>query len=128
MIFIIFLTGTIRTQQILNLIYFEGHCNRIKIVETLDRALSLEYNIHKVDHVKKPFPCLVTSHLLYFLALKGLKNKKAKLCPRSSSWTFCTNKNSFFKYNSLASLIHIFFANVIIILSHLYTFKIYMKL
>ncbi|XP_007952257.1 amine sulfotransferase-like [Orycteropus afer afer] len=72
-------SGTIWTQQILSLIYFEEHRNRTELVETIDRAPFLEYNICKVDFLKRPSPRLFTSHIPYYLAPKGLKNKEAKI-------------------------------------------------
>ncbi|XP_006840043.1 PREDICTED: amine sulfotransferase-like [Chrysochloris asiatica] len=72
-------SGTIWTQQILSLIYFEEHRNRTDNVETLDRAPFLEYNIRKVDFHARPSPRLFCSHIPYYLAPKGLKNKKAKI-------------------------------------------------
>ncbi|XP_014721703.1 amine sulfotransferase-like [Equus asinus] len=72
-------SGTIWTQQILSLIYFEGHRNRTEMVDTIDRVPFLEYNVHKMDHQKRPSPRLFSSHLPYYLAPKGLKNKRAKI-------------------------------------------------
>ncbi|XP_075410086.1 amine sulfotransferase-like [Tenrec ecaudatus] len=72
-------SGTIWTQQILSLIYFEDHRNGTTHMETLDRAPFLEYNIRKMDFFKRPSPRLFSSHLPYYLAPKGLKNKKAKI-------------------------------------------------
>uniref|UniRef100_G3U845 Sulfotransferase n=1 Tax=Loxodonta africana TaxID=9785 RepID=G3U845_LOXAF len=72
-------SGTIWTQQILSLIYFEEHRNRTSHVETLERVPFLEYNVGKVDFLNQPSPHLFTSHLPYYLVLKGLKNKKAKI-------------------------------------------------
>ncbi|XP_059128963.1 amine sulfotransferase-like [Peromyscus eremicus] len=72
-------SGTIWTQQILSLIYFEGHRNRTENVQTVDRAPFFEYNIHNLDYVKMPSPRIFTSHLAYYLVPKGLKKKKAKI-------------------------------------------------
>ncbi|MXQ98153.1 hypothetical protein E5288_WYG003944 [Bos mutus] len=71
-------SGTIWTQQTLSLIYYEGHRNRTEIVNTADRSPFLEYNLHKIDFEKRPSPRLFASHVPYYLAPKGLKNKKAK--------------------------------------------------
>ncbi|XP_010860266.1 PREDICTED: amine sulfotransferase-like [Bison bison bison] len=71
-------SGTIWTQQILSLIYYEGHRNRTEIVNTADRSPFLEYNLHKIDFEKRPSPRLFASHVPYYLAPKGLKNKTAK--------------------------------------------------
>ncbi|KAF5919981.1 hypothetical protein HPG69_014347, partial [Diceros bicornis minor] len=78
--------------RILSLIYFEGHRNRTEIVDTSDRVPFLEYNIGKVDNYRRPSPRLFASHLPYYLAPKGLKNKKAKVCHRNSLWTFSQTK------------------------------------
>lgn len=72
-------SGTIWTQQILSLIYFEGHRSRTEIVKTVDRVPFLEYNIHKIDFLARPSPRLFASHLPYYLVPKGLKSKKAKI-------------------------------------------------
>ncbi|XP_036270935.1 amine sulfotransferase-like isoform X2 [Pipistrellus kuhlii] len=72
-------SGTIWTQQILSLIYFEGHRNRTENLSTLDRVPFLEYNIRKTDYLKRPSPRLFCSHLPYYLVPKGLKRKKAKI-------------------------------------------------
>ncbi|XP_045429292.1 amine sulfotransferase-like isoform X1 [Pipistrellus kuhlii] len=72
-------SGTIWTQQILSLIYFEGHRNRTENLSTLDRVPFLEYNVRKTDFLKRPSPRLFCSHLPYYLVPKGLKRKKAKI-------------------------------------------------
>ncbi|KAM9666955.1 amine sulfotransferase-like [Trichechus inunguis] len=72
-------SGTIWTQQILSLIYFEEHRNKTSHLETLDRVPFLEYNVREVDFVNRPSPRLFASHLPCYLAPKGLKNKKAKI-------------------------------------------------
>ncbi|XP_074189578.1 amine sulfotransferase isoform X2 [Rhinolophus sinicus] len=72
-------SGTIWTQQILSLIYFEGHRSRTEIVKTIDRVPFLEYNIHKIDFLERPSPRLFSTHLPYYLVPKGLKSKKAKI-------------------------------------------------
>uniref|UniRef100_A0A5F9DFP1 Sulfotransferase n=1 Tax=Oryctolagus cuniculus TaxID=9986 RepID=A0A5F9DFP1_RABIT len=72
-------SGTVWTQQILSLIYFEGHRNRTEKWDTLDRVPFLEYNIRNVDIENRPSPRLFASHLPYYLAPKSLKNNKAKI-------------------------------------------------
>ncbi|XP_046282360.1 amine sulfotransferase-like [Marmota monax] len=72
-------SGTFWTQQILSLIYFEGHRNRTENITTALRAPFVEYNNHNVDHSKRPSPRFFTSHLQYNLVPKGLKNQKAKV-------------------------------------------------
>lgn len=73
------------SQQILSLIYFEGYRNRTEIVETVgNRVPFLEYKLHTRDHHKRPSPLIFSSHMSYYLALKYLKNKKAKVWHRNN--------------------------------------------
>ncbi|KAK7835293.1 hypothetical protein U0070_017829, partial [Myodes glareolus] len=72
-------SGTIWTQQILSLIYFEGHRNNTENLQTMDRAPFFEYNIRNVDFTKMPSPRIFSSHLPYYLVPKVLKNKKVKI-------------------------------------------------
>ncbi|XP_062043236.1 amine sulfotransferase-like [Lepus europaeus] len=72
-------SGTIWAQQILSLIYFEGHRNRMENLETAFRVPFFEYSRRLMDIENRPSPRLFTSHLPYYLAPKGLKNKKAKV-------------------------------------------------
>ncbi|XP_036103649.1 amine sulfotransferase-like [Molossus molossus] len=72
-------SGTIWMQQILSLIYFEEHRNGTENVDTIDRIPFLEYNLRKADFINRPSPRLFCSHIPYYLAPKGLKNKKAKI-------------------------------------------------
>nr|XP_019575561.1 PREDICTED: amine sulfotransferase-like [Rhinolophus sinicus] len=72
-------SGTIWAQQILSLIYFEGHRSRTEIVKTIDRVPFFEYNLHKMDFIARPSPRLFSTHLPYYLVPKGLKSKKLRL-------------------------------------------------
>ncbi|CAO2628046.1 Amine sulfotransferase [Lemmus lemmus] len=72
-------SGTVWTQQILSLIYFEGHRNNSENIRTMDRAPFFEYNIHNVDFAKMPSPRIFSSHLPYYLVPKVLKDKKVKI-------------------------------------------------
>ncbi|XP_007521099.1 amine sulfotransferase-like [Erinaceus europaeus] len=72
-------SGTIWTQQILSLIYFEDHRYRTKHVDTIDRAPFLEYNLRNVDFLSRPSPRIFTTHMPYYLVPKGLKKTKAKI-------------------------------------------------
>lgn len=72
-------SGTIWAQQILSLIYFEGHRNSTENIETMDRVPFFEYNIHNLDYVNMRSPRIFASHLPYYLVPKGLKNKKTKI-------------------------------------------------
>ncbi|XP_053237714.1 amine sulfotransferase-like isoform X1 [Podarcis raffonei] len=72
-------SGTIWTQNILSLIYHEGHRDGTEKVDLLDRVPWLEYNIRNVDYISRPSPRLFASHLPYYLAPKGLRNRRAKV-------------------------------------------------
>ncbi|XP_037376859.1 amine sulfotransferase-like [Talpa occidentalis] len=72
-------SGTIWTQQILSLIYFENHRNRTESINVNIRAPYIEYNLQKTDFSKRPSPRIFCTHLPYHLVPKGLKNKKAKI-------------------------------------------------
>ncbi|XP_075801826.1 amine sulfotransferase-like isoform X1 [Microtus pennsylvanicus] len=72
-------SGTVWTQQILSLIYFEGHRNNTENIQTMDRAPFFEYNIHNVDFAKMPSPRIFSTHLPYYLVPKVFKNKKVKI-------------------------------------------------
>ncbi|XP_078504656.1 amine sulfotransferase-like isoform X2 [Lissotriton helveticus] len=72
-------SGTVWTQQILSLIYYEGHRNKTENLQTIDRVPGLENNVRKVNFDQQPSPRLFVSHLPYYLTPKGLKNKKAKV-------------------------------------------------
>ncbi|XP_005363660.1 amine sulfotransferase-like [Microtus ochrogaster] len=72
-------SGTIWTQQILSLIYFEGHRNNTENIQTIDRAPFFEYNNHNVDFAKIPSPRIFSTHLPYYLVPKVFKNKKVKI-------------------------------------------------
>ncbi|XP_077875470.1 amine sulfotransferase isoform X2 [Ictidomys tridecemlineatus] len=82
-------SGTIWTQQILSLIYFEGHRNRTEDIKTMDRAPFFEYNPRNLDFIKMPSPRIFTSHMPYYLVPKGLKNKKAKFLADTTSLFVC---------------------------------------
>uniref|UniRef100_A0A8C8VQJ3 Sulfotransferase n=1 Tax=Pelusios castaneus TaxID=367368 RepID=A0A8C8VQJ3_9SAUR len=72
-------TGTVWSQNILSLIYYEGHRNETEKTETIDRVPWLEYNFNKMNYGQRPSPRLFSSHLPYYLAPRGLKNKRAKV-------------------------------------------------
>ncbi|KAK2498314.1 hypothetical protein MC885_003103 [Smutsia gigantea] len=52
---------------------------RMANVETVDQLPFLEYNVAGRHFDKRPSPRLFCSHLPYYLAPRGLKNKKAKV-------------------------------------------------
>ncbi|XP_041509208.1 amine sulfotransferase-like [Microtus oregoni] len=72
-------SGTIWAQQILSLIYFEGHRNNTENILTIDRAPFFEYNHRNVDFAKMPSPRTFATHLPYYLVPKVFKNKKVKI-------------------------------------------------
>ncbi|KAM6185193.1 amine sulfotransferase-like [Rhynchocyon petersi] len=96
-------SGTVWTQHILSLIYYEDHRNGNSQVETMDRIPFLEYNMHKIDFFKRPSPRLFTSHIPYFLAPRGLKTKNAKIV------YICRNPkdvmNSFFHFSNVVAVL-----------------------
>ncbi|XP_073532001.1 amine sulfotransferase-like [Phyllobates terribilis] len=72
-------SGTIWTQQILSLIFNEGHRNRKEQIENIERVSWIEYNIYNTDFSSRPSPRLFTSHLPYYLMPKDLKFKMGKI-------------------------------------------------
>ncbi|KAG8123913.1 hypothetical protein E2320_020047 [Naja naja] len=71
--------GTIWIQNIVSLILHEGHRNGTENVALINGASWLEYNIFHVDFPSHPSPHLFTSHFPYYLVLKGLQNRRAKV-------------------------------------------------
>ncbi|XP_073432063.1 amine sulfotransferase-like [Dendrobates tinctorius] len=72
-------SGTVWTQQILSLIFNEGHRNRTEQIENIKRVPWLEYNIRNVDFNSRPSPRLFTTHLPYYLMPKDLRFRTAKI-------------------------------------------------
>ncbi|CAM5132347.1 unnamed protein product [Natator depressus] len=72
-------SGTVWTQNILSLIYHEGHQDGTENMETKLRVPWLEYNIHNIDNVHRPSPRLFTTHLPYFLVPRDLRNRRGKV-------------------------------------------------
>ncbi|XP_060094431.1 amine sulfotransferase-like [Heteronotia binoei] len=72
-------SGTAWTQNILSLIYHEGHRNGTEDTDLMDRVPWVEYNIRSMDYIHRPSPRLFASHLPYYLVPKGLRNKRAKV-------------------------------------------------
>lgn len=58
-------SGTIWTQKILRLIYSEEYQKQTRKMETADIVPFLEYNIRKIDFLRRPSPRLFTTHLPY---------------------------------------------------------------
>lgn len=96
-------SGTVWTQHILSLIYFEGHRNNTENIETMDRAPFFEYNNRNLDFAKIPSPRIFSSHIPYYLAPKSLKKKKAKIV-----YIYRNPKDvltSFFHYSNLTTVL-----------------------
>ncbi|KAH0622244.1 hypothetical protein JD844_024381 [Phrynosoma platyrhinos] len=72
-------SGTVWTQNILSLIYHEGHRNGTEDTNVIDRVPWLEYNVRKRDYVNRPSPRLFATHLPYYLVPKELRQGKAKI-------------------------------------------------
>ncbi|XP_034965042.1 amine sulfotransferase-like [Zootoca vivipara] len=72
-------SGTTWTQNILSLIFHEGHRNGTENVNILNRVPWLEFKNPNVDYVNRPSPRLFASHLPYYLVPKGLRNGRAKV-------------------------------------------------
>ncbi|XP_054859783.1 amine sulfotransferase-like isoform X2 [Eublepharis macularius] len=72
-------SGTTWTQNILSLIYHEGHRDGTEDIDLLDRVPWLEYNIRGTDYINRPSPRLFACHLPYYMVPKGLRNKRGKV-------------------------------------------------
>ncbi|XP_062980822.1 amine sulfotransferase-like [Elgaria multicarinata webbii] len=72
-------SGTIWTQQILSLIYHEGHRDGTENIDLIDRVPWLEYNINHMDYVNRASPRLFATHLPYYLVPKGLRSGRTKV-------------------------------------------------
>uniref|UniRef100_F6U8N1 Sulfotransferase n=1 Tax=Ornithorhynchus anatinus TaxID=9258 RepID=F6U8N1_ORNAN len=72
-------SGTIWTQQIVNLIVFDEHRNGTENVDNMERVLWIEYSTASKDFGQRPSPRVFSSHLPYYLMPKALRNKKGKV-------------------------------------------------
>lgn len=72
-------SGTIWTQQILSLIFNEGHRNGTEQIDNIDRVPWIEYNLNNVDFKIRPSPRLFSSHLPYYLMPRDLKFRMGKI-------------------------------------------------
>ncbi|XP_069707859.1 amine sulfotransferase-like [Phaenicophaeus curvirostris] len=72
-------SGTVWTQNILSLIFYEGHRNGTENVENMDRVPWLEYNIKNTDYSAFPLPRIFATHLPYYLVPRGLRNKRGRV-------------------------------------------------
>ncbi|XP_041420538.1 amine sulfotransferase isoform X2 [Xenopus laevis] len=72
-------SGTSWVQQILCLLYYEGHRTGTESIKTGERMPWIEFNFRNIDFDSRSSPRLFTSHLPYHLVPQDLKNKKAKV-------------------------------------------------
>ncbi|XP_073432057.1 amine sulfotransferase-like isoform X2 [Dendrobates tinctorius] len=72
-------SGTIWTQQILSLIFNEGHRNGTDQIENLERVPWIEYKHQSIDFNSRPSPRLFSSHLPYYLMPKDLRFRMGKI-------------------------------------------------
>ncbi|XP_053315879.1 amine sulfotransferase-like [Spea bombifrons] len=72
-------SGTVWTQQILSLIFNEGHRNGTEAINNITRVPWLEYNIYNMDYDNRPSPRLFSSHMPYYLMPKDLRNRRGKV-------------------------------------------------
>lgn len=72
-------SGTIWSQQVLNLILNEGHRNGLEEIDNMTRAPWIEYNLYNIDFKSRQSPRLFTSHLPYYLMPKDLRFRRAKI-------------------------------------------------
>ncbi|XP_053566785.1 amine sulfotransferase [Bombina bombina] len=72
-------SGTIWTQQILSLIFNEGHRSGTEAITNLDRAPWIEYNVYNIDYDKRPSPRLFSTHLPHYLMPRDMRKRKGKV-------------------------------------------------
>ncbi|XP_062426932.1 amine sulfotransferase-like [Rhea pennata] len=72
-------SGTVWTQNILSLIFHEGHRNGTENIDIMERIPWLEYNVQKKDYSAFPSPRLFATHLPYYLTPRDLRNKRARV-------------------------------------------------
>ncbi|XP_049993968.1 amine sulfotransferase-like isoform X2 [Alexandromys fortis] len=100
---------TVWTQQILSLIYFEGHRNNTENILTAERAPFFEYKHPSVDYAKMPSPRVFCTHLPYYLVPKVFKNKIVKILyiyrnPKDVLTSFFYFSNSVILYEASDSI------------------------
>ncbi|KAM3931638.1 amine sulfotransferase-like [Leptodactylus fuscus] len=72
-------SGTVWTQQILSLIFNEGHRNGTENIDNMTRVPWIEFSMNSIDFNSRPSPRLFSSHLPYYLMPRDLKSRKAKI-------------------------------------------------
>uniref|UniRef100_A0A8C5PK19 Sulfotransferase n=1 Tax=Leptobrachium leishanense TaxID=445787 RepID=A0A8C5PK19_9ANUR len=71
-------SGTIWSQQILSLIFNEGHLRGTESIDNINRVPWIEYNMCNMDFDTRPSPRLFSSHLPYYLMPKDFRNHRCK--------------------------------------------------
>ncbi|XP_038597711.1 amine sulfotransferase-like [Tachyglossus aculeatus] len=72
-------SGTVWTQQVVNLILSDEHRNGMQNLENIERAPWLEYNLRKANYTLLPSPRVFSTHLPYNLLPKGVQSQKVKV-------------------------------------------------
>ncbi|XP_007663326.2 amine sulfotransferase-like [Ornithorhynchus anatinus] len=72
-------SGTVWTQQVVNLILYDKHRDGTENMENANRAPWFEYNTRNIDFNLRPSPRIFSTHLPYYLVPKGLQSQKAKI-------------------------------------------------
>ncbi|XP_018419269.1 PREDICTED: amine sulfotransferase-like [Nanorana parkeri] len=98
-------SGTIWSQQVLNLIFHEGHRKGLEDINNMARAPWIEYNLYNINFDSRQSPRLFTSHLPYYLMPKDLRFKRGKII------YVCRNPKdamvSFYHFYKLFSRLHV---------------------
>ncbi|XP_078504634.1 amine sulfotransferase-like [Lissotriton helveticus] len=72
-------SGNIFTQQVMSLIYNEGHRKGTENIKNMERVPWIEYVLKNVDYAKSPSPRLFSTNLPYFWVPKDLRRKRGKV-------------------------------------------------
>ncbi|NWI99238.1 ST3A1 sulfotransferase, partial [Crypturellus undulatus] len=72
-------SGTVWTENIVNLIIHEGHRNGTENIKNVDRIPWLECNVKNMDYTALPSPRVFSTHLPYYLTPRDLRNKTARV-------------------------------------------------
>uniref|UniRef100_A0A8C8VQ59 Sulfotransferase n=1 Tax=Pelusios castaneus TaxID=367368 RepID=A0A8C8VQ59_9SAUR len=110
--------GTVWSQNILSLIYHEGHRDGTENIETIHRVPWLEYNIYNMDFVHRPSPRLFVTHLPYYLVPRDLRSRRGKVIyiarnPKDVMVSFFHFSNLSIKVESITDFICQFYLDVV---------------